>query len=358
MYPVDYFKTPPYALPQDQKEQLLVPLLNTLTAHHRRVCSDYSKLLDLFHPQMTSWNALGTFPYLPVGLFKQRNLMSIPHEEVFKVLQSSGTTGSTPSKIYLDRETAKRQTIALASIMSSFLGKKRLPMLIIDTPSVIKDRQSFSARGAGILGMLNFGRDHLYVLDDEMQLKREELFRWLEDHENKPILLFGFTFIVWQYFLKALKPGEISLPNSRLIHSGGWKKLEDEKVGGNEFKKMLSDVADIPNCHNFYGMVEQVGSVFMECQEGQFHCPHFAEVIVRDPNTWKEAAIGETGVIQVISTLPTSYPGHSLLTEDLGVVTGVDNCPCGRLGKTFQILGRVPQTELRGCSNTFEEEKR
>ena len=72
---------------------------------------------------------------------------------------------------------------------------------------------------------------------------------------------------------------------------------------------------------------------------------------MRDPLSWQEAAPGEIGVLQVLSVLPSSYPGHSLLTEDLGVVLGVDDGECGRLGTRFQVLGRVPRAELRGCSD-------
>ena len=61
-------------------------------------------------------------------------------------------------------------------------------------------------------------------------------------------------------------------------------------------------------------------------------------------------------IIQVVSALPRSYPGHSLLTEDEGVILGEDDCPCGRKGKYIQVLGRMAQAELRGCSDTYAEE--
>jgi len=63
--------------------------------------------------------------------------------------------------------------------------------------------------------------------------------------------------------------------------------------------------------------------------------------------------VGEPGIIQTLSILPLSYPGHSLLTEDEGVIVGEDNCRCGRMGKYFQVLGRIKQAEIRGCSDTF-----
>ena len=50
-------------------------------------------------------------------------------------------------------------------------------------------------------------------------------------------------------------------------------------------------------------------------------------------------AVGKPGVVEVISTLPRSYPGHVLLTEDRGVVHGVDDGHWP--GKRFSILGRL-----------------
>ena len=90
----------------------------------------------------------------------------------------------------------------------------------------------------------------------------------------------------------------------------------------------------------------------MECEHGYLHAPAFADILVRDAKTWQLCDIEQPGVIQVLSALPASYPGHSLLTEDIGIVHGEDNCPCGRLGKYFSILGRLPRAELRGCSDT------
>ena len=84
-------------------------------------------------------------PFMPVRLFKYYDLKSIKEKNIIKTLTSSGTTSQLVSKIYLDKETAKFQTKALVNIMSSFIGNKRLPMLIIDTKDVLKNRDSFSA---------------------------------------------------------------------------------------------------------------------------------------------------------------------------------------------------------------------
>ena len=140
--------------------------------------------------------------------------------------------------------------------------------------------------------------------------------------------------------------------NSVLIHSGGWKKMNDIAVDNEEFKNKIKDFLNISKVHNFYGMVEQVGSVFFECEKGYLHTPSFADVIIRDPVTFDILEFGKVGLIQVLSCLPKSYPGHSLLTEDLGKICGEDNCSCGRKGKYFKVYGRVPKSEKRGCSDT------
>ena len=127
--------------------------------------------------------------------------------------------------------------------------------------------------------------------------------------------------------------------------------MEAEGITNQDFKFRLKEKFGIERCYNYYGMVEQTGSIYMECAEGLLHASDFSEIIIRNPDTFEEAKRGEVGVVQTLSVLPKSYPGHSLLTEDLGREVGIDSCPCGRKGKTFQIVGRVPQAEPRGCSD-------
>jgi hypothetical protein len=350
-----FFELPCYGVPRAEKQALLAETLAALTAHHRANCPAYDAILASFPAGTLPGGDIA--PFLPVSLFKLRDLASVPPEKVFKTMTSSGTTGQAPSRIFLDAETARNQTRVLARIMAEFIGVKRLPMLIIDHPSVVKDRRSFSARGAGILGLMTFGRQHRFALTDEaMAVDWAAIDAMAEASAGQPIFAFGFTFMVWQHLLRALEAAGRTLPfkDAILIHSGGWKKLEAEAVSNEIFKARAKALGGFSRVHNFYGMVEQTGSIFMECEAGRLHAPLFADILIRDPLTWAEKGAGEEGIVQVLSVLPESYPGHSLLTEDRGVITGEDDCPCGRLGKTFRILGRLPKAEVRGCSDTFQ----
>jgi hypothetical protein len=347
------FERPQFSIDQDEKSRLLATEMSDLVRRHRAGSSDYARICDVLGvPE--SFDDLAQVPYLPVSLFKTHELRSVPTDEVFKVMTSSGTTGQAVSRVVLDRETAGLQSKALSRVMRRVLGNQRLPMIIVDTPNVIKDRKMFSARGAGLLGMMPFGRDHFYALDDDMKLDLDGLQDFLRHRKPGPVLIFGFTFMVWKYFLSALAETgtTIDLSGGVLVHSGGWKKLADEAVGNAEFKATTAELTGLTRVHNFYGMVEQIGTVFLEGPDGDgLYCPDFADVIIRNPETWAEQPVGEPGLIEVVSTLPTSYPGHVLLTEDLGVVHGVDDGDWP--GKRFSVHGRLPRAEARGCSDTY-----
>jgi phenylacetate-coenzyme A ligase PaaK-like adenylate-forming protein len=318
-------------------------------------CESYNKMMSAVDFNLEKVNTYMDIPFLPVSLFKEFDLLSVDKSEIFKVMTSSGTTGQAVSKIYLDKKTAANQQKTLVRIVTNFIGQERLPMLIIDSPSVVKDRKMFSARGAGILGFSIFGTSKTYALNDDMEIDIELVETFLEKHKGKRILLFGFTFMVWQHFYKELLKHEykLDLSNCVLIHGGGWKKLVSEAVTKVEFKARLYEVCGLSTIHDYYGMVEQTGCIYMECEYGHLHASIFSDVITRRHIDFSVCDIGEKGIIQVASMLPESYPGHMLLTEDEGTILGVDDCLCGRKGKYFDVSGRLKNSEIRGCSDTY-----
>jgi len=348
----DIFLLDPYALKKEEKNALMVAGLCELTHLHQEHCQAYANILESFGYANKNYGCIEDFFALPVRIFKEIDLLS--SKEIVKTLTSSGTTGKV-STIYLDKLTAQLQTKALIKIMQSFLGKARLPMLIIDTKEILQDRNHFSARAAGVMGLSNFGRKHTYVLDASMQLDIGMLKDFLSKYKDQPILIFGFTYMVWEYFFKPINENkiDIDLSNAILFHSGGWKKLEHLKVSNALFKESFQKVCNLRRIHNFYGMVEQVGSIFVECEAGHLHTPNFADIIIRDPLSLEPLGMHQEGLIELCSLLPHSYPGHVLLSEDRGVILGEDDCACGRKGKYFSVLGRIKSAEKRGCSDTF-----
>jgi hypothetical protein len=89
---------------------------------------------------------------------------------------------------------------------------------------------------------------------------------------------------------------------------------------------------------------------------GYLHTSAYNDVLIRHERDFSVANVEEKGLIQVMSVLPISYPGHSILTEDVGRILGIDTCQCGRPGKFFTVEGRLKKAEIRGCSDTYSSQ--
>lgn len=351
------FEANPYSLAKKSKEAFLSSSLWSLTQHHYQNSPYYKKILRHLFPtcQFTDHSDLLSIPFLPTQLFKELTLKSIKDDDIYITLRSSGTTSNKVSLIYLDQKTAQLQSSALNQILTSYIGNKRCPMIIIDSISTLKKGSSFNARAAAILGFMRFGFDHFYLLDHNMEVRVSELKTYLDQYRDQIIFIFGFTFLVWQYFFKTFSNLKIKLniENGILIHGGGWKKLKEQTVDNEKFKKCFKEQFNMDQIYNYYGYIEQVGSIFLECEEGMLHAPIFSDIIIRDPSTFAPLTKKCPGLLQTLSILPHSYPGHSILTEDLAIWEGEDDCKCGRLGKYITVLGRHIQAEIRGCSDTY-----
>jgi hypothetical protein len=140
---------------------------------------------------------------------------------------------------------------------------------------------------------------------------------------------------------------------SAVAHIGGWKRLADRRVDRNRFLEEVHATIGVPpeRVFDFYGFTEQMGLVYGSAGTDPKIVPAFAEVIVRDPDTLLPAADGSPGLIQVLTPLPQSYPGISVLTEDVGRIVGRGCDASGRHGTRFEVLGRAVAAEARGCGD-------
>lgn len=351
----DFHNLLPYSLEKSEKEQLLLGELNQLTELHRTRCVEYANYLDAIGYSCSRSDTLDRVPFVPIRIFKELEMKSISEEDVFKTMMSSGTGGQAQSKIYLDKKTAILQQKVLLRLLGDFVGSKRLPMLVIDSPAVIRDRRLFTTRGATIMGLDFMAKKMVFALHDDMTLNEDVLKEFADTYKNDKFLVFGFTFMVWQHFFDEIekKRLKINLPNGYLLTAGGWKKLKNKAVSNEDFKRRGEKVCGIRHYVDHYGMAEQTGCIYAECEYGHLHASIYSDIIIRRYKDFSPCEYGEPGMIQVLSSLPHSYPGHSILTEDEGVILGEDDCPCGRKGKYIRVLGRMKHAEIRGCSDTY-----
>ena len=225
-------------------------------------------------------------------------------------------------------------------------------MLIIDSQNHLRDKKNFSARSAAVLGFSTFGKDITFALNKNMELDLRKINNFYKKYQNEKFIIFGFTFLIWQkLFLNLKNKKKFNFKNAILIHGGGWKKLENLNISDKYFKEKLKKTFSISNIHNYYGMVEQTGSIFFECSKCEkFLTSDFSDVFIRGKN-FEKIKNNKTGYVQLLSLLPSSYPGNNILTEDIGQITDSNDCKCGMKGKRFIIHGRIKNAEIRGCSD-------
>ena len=347
------FSEEAFSLSSSKKKIFFLNYLNKLNLHHYNKSDLYKRYLDKMNFKPNKYSSLVSFPFLPVRLFKVFDFLSIERKNIFKTINSSGTTSNKTSKIYIDKANALNQIKVLQKIFNSIVGNSRLPMLVIDNKNDNLNRNNFNASAAAVSGFSMFANEVVYLLDQRGNIDYENLNNFLNKHSKSKFLIFGFTYNIFLNLINKLKKNKLNQKNlseAFLIHGGGWKKIEKQKIKRDTFNKLINKKLNIKNIINYYGLVEQIGSIFFECKCGYFIASNFSEIIIRDEN-FKICKDGESGFVQLISLLPTSYPGHNILTEDVGEIVKNHNCTCYGHGKRFLIHGRLKDAELRGCSN-------
>ena len=351
-----------YSLEDEEKNRILVKiikeqLVNAQNNEHIR------RFFEREGIEIDNINSVEEVPPLPVQMFKYFDLATCPKEEVVKILKSSGTTSDTPSRIPLNKNTTINQIKALKSILSDYLGKKRRLFLVIDHEGINDSRLELTARTAGVRGLSIYAKKIEYLLKEEedgkLVLNLPIINKLLENYNDEDVYVFGFTYIIWSRFYKQIIEKDIrfkfKFKDVKIFHSGGWKKLKEEQVSKDVFSKEIANVfnTDKSSVYDFYGMAEQTGIIFVDCEYGNKHVPIFSQVIVRDIQTLQPCDINQQGLIEVMSILSDSYYCQAILTEDIGYIVGIDDCPCGRKGRYFRFQSRLEKVELRGCGDTF-----
>ncbi len=340
---------PPYATRNDA---LFLAEMNALCHHHLEGCPEYARIWPAWRPAKT----VEDLPYLHVRLFKHLELKTVKagvrHE---RTLLSSSTSGNQPSRILLDEQSSKLQSASSLAILKEELGDHPRPLLILDEAGALRQPGKVMARVAAAMSLKPLASDIHFLLQDAQEpasMKWDKLAFLLDKHRE--LIVYGITWVLWSAWGAGAWPSNLrsALAGKRIhfVHSGGWKKLEHEKIARAQFDSTLLRGLD-PDSRvvDYYGLVEQVGMVYPLCPYGFRHPPVWGEVIVRDPYTL-EPLVGKVGQLQLLNVLALGAPYHSVLTEDLGCIIPGE-CPCKRSGKRFELIGRIPKVEARGCAN-------
>jgi len=345
------YNSEPFGLSIKKKNSWFLINQKKLSLYHYKYSKNYKLISDNIFKSISKVKKISDLPFVHASLFKNFNLISKNNNKEISTFSSSGTTGTKQSKINLDPKTSFLQSKALSKIFSEIISKKK-DIFFIENKDFINSKESMSAKGAAIKGFSQLCNNKYFLLDKNNKINITILKNYLKQNKNKEFIIFGFTSSVWFNLIAEIKRKKIKLKKNQgiMIHGGGWKKMYKLRVTNNKFKTEIKSLLGLKQVYNYYGMMEQTGSVFLECEKGYFHCSIFSDILIRNSNL-RLSKIKETGLIQTLSLLPLSYPGHNILTEDMGIIHGIDDCKCGKKGKYFTVLGRVPDAELRGCSD-------
>lgn len=303
---------------------------------------------------------ISAIPPVQVSVFKElgSKLNSVPTKDIKLTLQSSATSG-IPSSVPIDRITSKRQARSMIRVVGDYIGNERKPLLIMDVDPATGFAEVLGARYAAVSGYMNFASDVGYFLKvDERNtyyFDIEGIREYIESLDGQSAVVFGFTYILYSEVIRPLteKGIHFSLPNgSKLIHIGGWKKLESEKISKEEFNHLAADLFGIEDNDviDIYGFTEQMGLNYPDCPCGCKHVPLYSEVLVRDVVTKEILPPGEEGLLEFVTPIPHSYPGNAVLTDDIGLIV-LGSCEYGRSGTRFKVSGRLKKAEIRGCGD-------
>lgn len=352
----DLLKLAPFTQPSEDTDVLFLEAMKASMAYRAEMEPLFDRWLKAQSIDLAQINRIVDFPFFPSSIFK--HVQFGENSTVARTLQSSGTTSQLKSIIRLDSTTSRRQTKVLTKILSALLGKSRRPFLILDVePNTNTNDHTLSARIAGMSGYLMAAKTRTFVgsdTDGVIALNHGLLTAACEklSANNAPPVIIGYTYMVFQLLLESGIDFREMLPaGTSLLHFGGWKKLKDRRVPKHEFNNRIHDVTGIPLSEIFdiYGFTEQLGAVYPSVGNSPAKVPAYSRVIVRNPTTLRPAPDGETGLLQFLCPIPNSYPGQSLLNDDLGAGILSDN----GCYNEFYIRGRPDNAVARGCGDTL-----
>jgi hypothetical protein len=290
-------------------------------------------------------------PAVPTRSFKEFPLACFPIEQAVAEFHTSGTSQAKSGKHYF-------QTLALyeAVIRPNFQvhllpDGARLPMLVL-TPSPEQAPHSSLAHMMGVV-MKEFGApDSAFYVEGKDLLAQKLVHDLLElQWAHQPVFLLGtaFAFVhLFEYCAKNAVRLEMAA-GSRVMETGGFKG-RSRQMSRTELGGLFEQVLGIPSSRtvNEYGMTELSTQFYDQTlragqQTDAKAVPPWARVQIIDPQTGREAAHGERGMLRVFD-LANLWSIVCIQTEDLGATNA----------NGFEILGRAADAEVRGCSLNAE----
>lgn len=315
-------------------------------------------------------------PPVPARAFGHLRMATFPPAACVRSFRSSGTTGGPRAVLELD--TLALYDAVLLPAFSRHLLPDRAPLewiALLPDPAQVEDSSLAYMVGSAARQL---GAKPSYWIRSGGALDREGAIDALRGRARarEPVLLLG-TAIALLAVVDALAPAPIELaPGSRVMETGGFKG-QRRQVERHVLYARASERLGVPvrAIIGEYGMTEMVSQFYDSTlvdsigggtgSDGSTKraadarlatalndpqarriksAPPWVRSLVLDPRTLAPVGDGEEGVL-LHADLAARSSAVSLLTEDRA----------RRVGDQFELLGRMPGAEARGCSLVLGE---
>jgi phenylacetate-coenzyme A ligase PaaK-like adenylate-forming protein len=272
--------------------------------------------------------SISDIPFLPVRFFKTHEVRSGSFSAA-AIFESSGTSGTVNSRHYV-RDLALYEESFIRGFELFYGPVKDLCILGL-LPSYLERNNSSLVYMVDKLIRLSAHPQSGFYLDEFDKL--DKTLEELEKAGQKTILI-GVTFALLDFAEKHPR----SLQHTTIMETGGMKGRKKEMIR-EEVHAILKNAFGLHSIHSEYGMTELLSQAYSK-GEGIFFCPPWMRILVRDEEDPFLVRSQGPGTINVID-LANIYSCSFIATDDAGKLNA---------DGSFEVLGRVDGSDLRGCS--------
>lgn len=289
----------------------------------------YRAFVDVLKVDPSTVRTPEQVPYLPISFFKTHRVVTGDFEPAV-VFESSGTTQTVNSR-HLVRDTAL-YTRSFLDAFRRFYGPVEDFVVLGLLPSYLeRQNSSLVFMVEDMIRRSGHPESGFYLYEHE---KLADTLLALEAR-RQPTLLIGVTFALLDF----AENHRMDLHHTIVMETGGMKGRREEWTR-QELHAFLQERLGTTAIHAEYGMTELLSQAYSKGR-GVFNCPPWMKVLVRDENDpFQLSSASAAGVINVID-LANIHSCAFIATDDIGKI-GADG--------SFEVLGRLDRSALRGCS--------
>lgn len=299
-------------------------------------CSVYRQWCDALGTAVSSVQQINQIPFLPISFFKSREVKTGAFEPEL-IFESSGTTKTVNSRHLVRDSSIYHRSFVQA--FELFYGNPKDYCIIGLLPNYLeKGNSSLVKMVHDLIELSDHPESGFYLYDFD---RLAALILEMEKCGQKTLLL-GVTFALMDFADQfALRKKTLNCSNTLhhtvIMDTGGMKGRKKEMTR-EQVHDYLKSRLGTTVIHSEYGMTELLSQAYSQ-GNGQYHCPGWMKVLIRDENDPFQLKLTGKGLINIID-LANIHSCSFIATDDVGWV----------YPDYFEVWGRLDHTDLRGCS--------